>query len=90
MSGEELLAGSNEDKMNRLLLLMRDVFRQVNEKVHKHIAETKIKFEKVDPDIYALGKANEALTQRLNNLENKQANDQVLSEYHSKKLTIYQ
>ena len=88
MSNEELLAGTNEDKMNRLLLFMRDGFRRVNEKVDKHIAEAKIQFEEVDRDIYALRKANEALTQRLNNLENKQANDQVLSEYHSKKYNL--
>ena len=48
MSDAQLLAGSTDDKIDRVLLLLRNGVAEVNSKVNKHIEETACKFEDME------------------------------------------
>ena len=85
LSDAELLAGTTEDKLNRVLLLLRDGFKDINDKVAKHIQNTEEKFDAIE---LKWENKYKALLKRFDELENKQDNEQVLSEYHNKKYNM--
>ena len=77
LNEEQLLAGTADEKINRLLLLVRDGFKDLKDQLSA-----------ANVEIATLKSENVNLKTEINNLKNKQANEQVLSEYHSKKYNM--
>ena len=48
LSDDEVLAGSTDDRINRLLLLFRDHAKEVDAKLTKHIKDTDEKFKALE------------------------------------------
>jgi len=77
ISDDELTAGTSDERLNRLLLLVRDGFQDMKDQL-----------KAANLEIKRLSDENTKLKTDLKNLKNKQANEQVLSEYHSKKYNM--
>lgn len=96
LSNEELLAGSTDEKIDRLLLFLRDHAKDVNDKIDKHVEVTKAKFIAIEEKFRLKHETTERLWQekydklvkRFNKSEMKQENEQVLTEYHIKKYNM--
>lgn len=85
LSDEALLSGTTDERINRMLLLLRDGFKELNGKVDEHITKTEEKFTAVESE---WKQKYEKLVKRIDQLENKQDDEQVLSEYHNKKYNM--
>ena len=77
ISDEDLTAGTSDERLNRLLLLVRGGFQDLKDQLKAAKLEIK-----------SLKDENTKLKKDLKSLKNKQANEQVLSEYHSKKYNM--
>ena len=92
MTEEELLTGSLETKIDRLLVLYRSNASQIREntarisavyeKVDQHVKATAVKFQDMT-------KKYEELQKKFNNVKLEYENKQVLNEYHNKKYNLW-
>lgn len=77
LTDDELIAGSSDDKIDRLLLLVRDGFKDLKDQLSAAQVEiTQLKTE------------NAKLKKDLSDMKDKQAKEQALTEYHSKKYNM--
>ena len=84
MSNDQLIAGSTDEKINRMLLLLRDGFKDMK----SQLAAANSRITALEGENAKLKGEHAKLVDRINNLENKQDNEQVLSEYHNKKYNM--
>ena len=85
LSDDALLSGTTDERINRMLLLLRDGFKELHERVDEHINKTEERFIAVESE---MKQKYEMLAKRMHQLETKQDNEQVLSEYHTKKYNM--
>ena len=96
LSDDEVLAGSTDDRINRLLLRFRDHAKEVDVKLNKHIKETDDKFKALEEKFRLQSEQTERawelkfnkMVEKFNKSEKKQENEQVLSEFHNKKYNM--
>ena len=82
MSDEELLAGTTDEKINRMLLLFRDGHAELKKELataNQKIENMTVNMMEKDKIIATLQESNKDLKLRMKNLEEKQDNEQVLS-----------
>ena len=91
MSDEDLLAGTTDEKIDRMLLLFRDGYKDMKDKLaiaNRNIKANSDSMAAKDQVIAALQRSNGELKSRVNDLEEKQDNEHVLSDYHNKKYNM--
>ena len=91
MSDEDLLAGTTDEKIDRMLLLFRDGYKDMKDKLaiaNRNIKANSDSMAAKDQVIVTLQRSNEELKSRIKNLEEKQDNEHVLSDYHNKKYNM--
>ena len=95
MSDEQLLAGTNMDKQDRILMFLRDnaiANQALSTKVNSFIENTTKRLDNQDAKINLIEANTNTMTQQfrkeLDEFKNKQENERVMAEYHSTLLYI--